>query len=157
MVPAPPLRCRDVMSAVQGMFARGELPVLEKAMAFQERRQALIASNIANASTPFYRPQDLDEGEFNRLLREAVKARDEGSRHRFELGPSKSFGLDEADRLTVSPIEAREGQVRHDGNAFNVERQMARLADNTLSYQRNAQLLEGSYRMLSMAIRGRSS
>ncbi len=150
------------MSSIQGMFARGEMPVLEKAMAFQERRQAVLAANIANASTPFYRPQDLDEGEFNRLLRKAVQAREEGNRAAFELGPAEHFGLDANGHLTARPVErgallATPGQLRHDGNPFNVEREMSRLADNTLSYQRNAQLLEGSYRMLSMAIRGRSS
>ena len=148
------------MSAIQGMFARGDLPVLEKVMAFQEQRHALIASNIANASTPFYKPQDLDEGEFNRLLRDAIQTRDQGNHARFELGPSESFGQDAQGHLTVKPLgvfDAKEGQVRHDGNAFNVERQMARLADNTMSYQRTVQLLEGSYRVLSMAIRGRSS
>ena len=145
------------MSSIQGMFARGDMPVLEKVMAFQEQRHSLIANNIANASTPFYRPQDLDEGEFNRLLRAAVKARDEGNHASFELGRSENFGLDEAGHLTVRPFEAREGQVRHDGNSFNAERQMAKLADNTIAYQRTAQLLEGSYRLLGMAIRGRSS
>ena len=145
------------MSALTGLFARGDLPVLEKALAFQERRHAVIANNIANASTPFFKPQDLDEGEFNRLLREAVKARDEGNHARFDLGRSERFSLDAQGNLQASPLEAREGQVRHDGNAFNVERQMARLADNTLAYQRTAQMLESSYRVLSMAIRGRSS
>ena len=145
------------MSAIHGLFARGDVPVLEKAMAFYEKRHAVIASNIANASTPFYRPQDLDEGEFNRLLTQAVQARDEGNHSRFDLGRSERFSLDAQGNLVARPMDTAEGQVRHDGNSFNVERQMARLADNTLAFQRTAQLLEGSYRLLGMAIRGRSS
>ena len=148
------------MSAIHGLFARGDVPVLEKAMAFYEKRHAVIASNIANASTPFYRPRDLDEGEFNRLLREAVRARDAnggGSGHRsFSLGRSDSFSLDGQGNLQARSFAVKEGQVRHDGNSFSVERQMARLADNTLAYQRTAQLLEGSFKMIEMAIRGRA-
>ncbi len=140
----------------EGIFARGSIPVLEKALAFRETRNDLLARNIANASTPGYRPVDLDEGEFHRLLREAVQAREEGHLRSFTLGPSDRFKERADGSLQAAPVALREGQVRHDGNAFNVEREMARLADNTIAHERTALLLAGSYKMIEMAIRGRS-
>lgn len=122
---------------MRDMFSSGSIPLLQKAMAFQEARNALIARNIANASTPNYRPVDLDEKGFQAALRKAVALKapmPEGFRQ----------------------VEIREGQVRHDGNSVNMDREMARLADNTIAYQRTTQMLASSFRVLEMAIRGRA-
>ena len=75
----------------EGIFACGAVPVLEKAMAFHEQRNVLLARNIANASTPGYRCVDLDEGEFQRLLKEAVRTREAGNLRSFALGRSERF------------------------------------------------------------------
>ena len=140
----------------EGVFARGAVPVLEKALAFHEQRNALLARNIANASTPGYRPVDLDEREFGRLLQDAVQAREHGNLRSFSLGRSDRFAEGRDGSLRSSEVPVREGQVRHDGNGFNVEREMARLADNTIAHERTALLLAGSYKLIEMAIRGRA-
>ncbi len=141
---------------IEGLFAKGTIPVLEKALAFHERRHALLAQNIANVSTPDYRPVDLDEGEFQSLLRQAAGKQQAEHPRRFTLGASEHFSMREDGALQARAEAIREGQTRHDGNPFNVEREMVRLADNTLAYERAAQLLTGSYKLLEMAIRGRA-
>ena len=143
--------------SVEGLFAKGGLPVLEKALSFHEQRHALLAQNIANASTPGYRPVDLDEGEFHRLMREASARQACGHPRKFEMGPSDRFALRADGTLQARALEIREGQLRHDGNSFNVEREMTRLAGNTIGHEMTAQLLSGSSRLLEMAIRGRAS
>ncbi len=143
------------MSHLDGLFGQGAIPVLEKALAFREARHALLAQNIANASTPGYQPVDLDEKGFQRLLDAAVRDRAAGHPREFRLGSSPSFGSDAQGRLVAHPAPVREGQVRHDGNPFNVEREMANLADNALAHGMTAQLLASSYQLLDLAIRGR--
>lgn len=130
------------MSWIDGVFARGATPVLEAAIAFRERRHALLAQNIANASTPGYRPTDLEEGQFQGLLRKALAARASTGRFGMPAAPQPAF--------------VREGQVRHDGNPFNVEREMAKLADNMIAHEHAVLMLQGKFRLLEMAIRGRA-
>ena len=144
------------MSHLDGMFGKGAIPVLEKALAFREARHALLVRNIANASTPGYRPVDLDEKGFQRLLDAAVREREAEHPREFRLGRSESFWTDDEGRLRTRPAPVREGQVRHDENPFNAEREMSRLADNALSHGMTAQLLAGSYQLLDLAIRGRA-
>lgn len=144
------------MSHFDGLFGQGAIPVLEKALAFREARHALLVRNIANASTPGYRPVDLDEKGFQRLLGAAVQEREARHPREFRLGRSESFGTDAEGRLLTRPAPVRYGQVRHDGNPFNAEREMSRLADNALAHSMTAQLLAGSYQMMDLAIRGRA-
>ena len=146
------------MSYFQSQFEGGAIPVLQKAMAFHEARHTLLARNIANASTPGYRPTDLNEGDFQNLLLQAVRNRDAGHLRSFQLPESEAFGTDAQGHLLVKadPTPTREGQVRHDGNSFNPEREMSFLADNALAHERATQLLAGSFRTLELAIRGRA-
>ena len=129
---------------ITGQFSTGAVPVLEKALAFYEARNAVLARNIANASTPNYRPVDLDEGAFQASLRKAVSER--------AAAHPREFRMEEGFR----EVPVREGQVRHDGNSVNMEREQVRLADNTIAFERAAQMLASSFRVLEIAIRGRA-
>ena len=48
--------------------------LLEKIAAFGERRNTVLAGNVANIDTPNYRRQDLPVEDFERALREAIHA-----------------------------------------------------------------------------------
>ena len=143
------------MSYLDGLFGRGAIPVLEKTLAFQEARHTLLVQNIANASTPGYRPADLDEKGFQHLLSAAVQAREAQHPREFRLGRSEEIWTDAEGHLQTQASPVREGQVRHDGNPFNAEREMSRLADNALAHQMTSQLLAGNFQLMELAIRGR--
>jgi len=49
------------------------LPLLEKMAAFSERRQEVLAGNIANIDTPGYKMRDLPVADFQQALQEAVQ------------------------------------------------------------------------------------
>mgnify|MGYP003659013889 CR=1 FL=1 len=51
------------------------LGLLTQSMNFHNQRQRVIAENVANANTPGYVAQDLDESEFQRNLRDQMQAR----------------------------------------------------------------------------------
>ncbi|MDF1745212.1 MAG: flagellar basal body protein [Gimesia sp.] len=52
------------------------LPLLEKMAAFAERRQEVLAGNIANIDTPEYKMRDLPVNDFQVALREAIQLKD---------------------------------------------------------------------------------
>src|SRR5688572_5947550 len=70
---------------ITDLTSSGPLRVLEASLRFAAQRQRLIAHNIANLSTPDFRPLDVSVPAFQRTLREAVEAR--RSRTGCEHGP----------------------------------------------------------------------
>ncbi len=60
--------------------------LLEKVAAFGERRQTVLASNIANIDTPNYHRRDLPVAEFQQSLREAIQSG--AARNDLSTGPA---------------------------------------------------------------------
>jgi flagellar basal-body rod protein FlgB len=135
----------------------GPIPLLEKTLAFVEARQRMLATNIANITTPGYRTKQLDENAFQNALAEAAKNRDETG-GAFELSSTREFRVDEQGLLEVAPSETpAENILFQDGTNASIERQMAQLAENAMLNQVSAELLKGYFDGLSKAIRGRVS
>ena len=133
----------------------GAIPILEKTLAFTEAHNRMIATNIANITTPGYRTKQLDVSAFQSALREAsAKRADHGGA--FQLPSSGQFRTDDVGRLHVSPSEEpAENLLFQDGTNARIERQMALLAENTMMNQVAAEQLKGYYNGLGKAIRGR--
>ena len=60
---------------LQPLFESSTIPLLEKVAAFGERRQEVLAGNIANIDTPHYKTRDLPVEAFQQALRDAVARR----------------------------------------------------------------------------------
>lgn len=131
-------------------------PLLEKTLAFTAARQKMLATNIANITTPGYRTKNLDAAAFQRALRDAAEKR-RGWDDPLDLSGSKEFRTDSAGLLEVSPSEEpAENLLFQDGTNARIERQMALLAENAMINQAAAELLKGSFQGLERAIRGRA-
>jgi len=95
-------------------------------------RQKLVASNIANASTPGYRAKDFDfHAEFVRSL-DAGKAG----------APPGSPAVIEVDGLATG----------NDGNNVSLEREVRLLSENSIRFQLATQLAQGEFGSLKTAI-----
>jgi flagellar basal-body rod protein FlgB len=136
------------------MFETGSLPVLERAMAFNEKRHRLLATNVANVETPNYRRQDLNVGSFRRALDRAL------DRQTYEPG---RFVMEERDfdiRRERGPFLHRRneaGMLRHDGNNVDMDREMALLARNGIEYNTLATLVKRKYDGLRGALQSTGS
>ncbi|MBN2563524.1 MAG: hypothetical protein JXQ75_21605 [Phycisphaerae bacterium] len=140
---------------VLDITAGGAFPMLEKTLAFTEARNRMLATNVANATTPGYRTKQLDVSAFQQALREAADRRGQRGGD-FELPSADQFQVDEAGFLRVSPGEEPvENLLFQDGTNARIERQMALLAENTMMNQVAAELLKGKYDGITKAIRGR--
>lgn len=127
------------------------LTLLEKAMSLQSRRNSVIASNIANRETPGYRAQDIV---FEKELEKAY--------HSDRPGPLKTDDPRHFDGVRREPLEMVKGtqinsfnpDPRMDGNTVNLDKEMAKLAENQLMYQAAVRAVSWKFNALKSAISG---
>lgn len=142
---------------IEGLFNTGSMPVLERTVQFTARRHELIADNVANFSTPNYRPADLDVSEFQQALGKAIDARrSRGGSFRggLELADTRSmhFGTNHID---AKPAYRDDYILFHDRNNRSLERTMKDLAENALAHNGAIQMLRNQFDLLEVAIRER--
>lgn len=127
------------------------LTLLERAMSLQSRRNSVIASNIANRETPGYRAQDIV---FEKELEKAY--------HSDRPGPLRTSDTRHFDGVEREPLELVQGRQinsfnpdpRMDGNTVNLDKEMAKLAENQLRYQAAVRAVSWKFHSLKSAITG---
>lgn len=143
---------------IKGIFQSGAMPTLERLVQFTGARHRVLVDDIANLSTPHYRPRDLDPKAFQQVLGEAID-------HRRRQAQPLDGPLDvrdtwqlefEHDRIQVRPRPVNEGILFHDRNNRDVERTMQRLAENTMTHKMALDFVRSEYDLLRLAIRERA-
>lgn len=98
-------------------------------------RHQVLSRNIANIDTPGYRPMEVSFSEELRLASEA--------------GEPQSAGV-----MATVVSDPTAGAGRYDGNAVDLDRQMAKMAENALWHNTLIQVLNSRMNLLRTAIRG---
>lgn len=112
-------------------------------------RQRLIAENIANASTPGYRPRDVDTAGFERLLASAGGARGAGvALARTSVGHMGPEGPPD-----VRIVTRDDSETTIDGNAVVLEEQMARAAETRMAFETGIALYQKGLELVRLAAR----
>ncbi len=128
-----------------GMINDTTAQAIKASLDLRFQRQHLLASNIANIDTPQYQPRDL---RFEGALREALADNDPHP---------PGFDTTDAQHLpgTLAPLSADPQIVERpdvtntlDGNGVDLDREMGRLADNSLRF--NAAIEAGRRRFQIM-------
>ena len=110
--------------------------VMKKSLDLMSTRQSLISSNIGNLDTPGFKASDID---FQGELREALGAKGQlnlRSTNEKHFGPKNS----NISSLTADPFE-EEDAAKSNGNNVNVDKEMAKLAENQIVYNATIQLM----------------
>jgi flagellar basal-body rod protein FlgB len=107
---------------------------LQRAITGAAQRQSALASNVANANTPGFKPRDVD-------FHSALKAALAGGRDEIE-----SVRFDET---------AQNGVMRADGSGVDVDVESAKMAENGLEYQALVSAARGRIDILESAIGSR--
>ena len=134
---------------VDGSFGR-TVAILERALDLRSMRHELLVTNVANLDTPGYRAVDLD---FSRELDRAqgrlgdVTLAVAHPRH-FPYGPDEAGGVSFGHDETWPSLQS----VANDGNSVDLEREMAKLAENHLMHNAVAQILSRSFAKLRYSI-----
>ena len=128
----------------------GIFSVLARRMDWLGQRQSVIAENIANADTPDYKPRDLKEAPFRRmLLRQSTPVRPAATHGRHLQGgidPSEAKADETRDRYETSPS----------GNAVVLEEQLIKMSETQASHQTMANLYRKHVQLLKLALRSPS-
>lgn len=132
-----------------GIFDR-DISLLERSLEFRSKRNNLLAGNIANIETPGYKAKDLV---FEQALGKALKSQEPGP-----LNTTNPRHLDGRNATPLSLVQARTIQSANavgsvDGNSVDLEREMAKLAENQINYQALAQMISHKFLQLRTAIR----
>lgn len=106
-----------------------------KALQLRSQRLELIASNIANASTPGYKARDID---FDAALAQATKSQ----------GGTVAGALKESMGYRV-PL-----QPSSDGNTVEMSTEQTLFAENAVKYRTTLSFLEGRLNTITRALRG---
>jgi len=139
---------------ISGIFDGGAMPVLERMVQFTSARHGVIANNIANLSTPHFRPKDLSVEKFQKQLRRAIDQRRSTATPNtgeLRLEDTRNFRF-HADRLDATPEALDENIMFHDRNNRDLERIMQDLAENSMAHSASMELLRNEFSLLEMAI-----
>jgi flagellar basal-body rod protein FlgB len=121
------------------------LHLLGQKMAWLSQRQEVLSANVANSSTPGFRPSDLAPMDFKGMVRalgrlEAVKT--QGSHIGVSLRAEGEFAV----------VREREGEAAPDGNAVDLEEQMVKMAETQMDYQLITNLYRKHVGMIKAAL-----
>lgn len=135
----------------------GAMPALERLVQFTEARQKVLANNVANLSTPYYRAKDLDIKEFQRSLSKAIdRRRQSNSPNHYGMNPEDTADVSfKRDRIKTTPHTTDENVMFHDRNNRDLDRTMQDVAENVMTHQLGITMLKNQFDMLRLAIRER--
>jgi flagellar basal-body rod protein FlgB len=142
---------------INSFLDSGSMPVLERLVQFTSQRHKVLVNNIANLSTPYYKPTDLSPQDFQATLRRAIDQRRQSADR--SLAPLQMQDTDELSfeqgRTVAKPRPSNDGLLYHDQNNRDLERTMQRLAENTLAHNAGIELIRSEFRTMEMAVRER--
>jgi flagellar basal-body rod protein FlgB len=118
-------------------------------------RQKLLSENIANASTPGYRPRDGDERAFNRAMESAVAQARPGSvgAAPVTLARTQAGHLPAGGGGTVKAMHVKDLETTLDGNGVVLEDQMLRAAETRMQYEMALSLFQKGLQLQRLASR----
>lgn len=143
---------------IDGLVNADAMPTLARSVQFAARRQEILAHNIANLSTPNFRPRDVSVAAFQASLAEAVderRARTGGSHGELRLGSTGEVTVEAGGGLQLTPRTPSGNVLFHDRNNRDLERLMQDLVENLTAFRVAGDLLKSRMEILNTAIRER--
>lgn len=145
------------------LFSASTIPALEQVVSFTQNRHAVLASNIANLSTPGYRARDLSPALFESRLKEAIQTQREARTapaHPSQVYAESQYPVDggfpaeplqpEADFQEVR--EAAQSILYHDDSNVGIENQVAEIGKNQTKHNTALAIMVSQFRLLQAAI-----
>ena len=109
-------------------------PLMEQALSYRSMRQDMIASNIANADTPFYKPRDINFADT--LVKKQNEAFGSSSKT-LQMAKTDGAHLDALPQLdnSTASLFFRDGHMaRNDGNSVDIDVETTEMSKNSSMY-----------------------
>lgn len=137
--------------SVRNLLFKGRLPLLNRAMDTYALRQQTIAKNIANATTPNYRPESVRfEEEFQKLQGVAAKGETTSSLH-IPMGVSSPGDIEG----NVEDAAVPKPEVFFSGESHvNIDKEMSELAQNQIRFRFASKMTARYFKGIQGAIKG---
>jgi flagellar basal-body rod protein FlgB len=135
------------------LFGKGSLAAVEHKMAFLEERHKVIANNIANVETRFYKTEDLPFDEFDTMLRESMNRRDEKHVKIFEMKLDRNVYQHGDPKEGFDVRNPKLSVLRHGDNNVDIDREVANLSRNEMMFKTMTTLAKKNYDLLRSTIR----
>jgi len=132
-----------------GIFDR-DITLLERSLDFRAKRNNLLAGNVANIETPGYKAKDLV---FEQALGAALKAQEPSAMVTTHARHLDGRAATPLERVQPGVIQTSNPVGSVDGNSVDLEREMAKLAENQIAYQSLAQMISHKFLQLRTVIR----
>jgi flagellar basal-body rod protein FlgB len=131
------------------------LSMLRQAMSFHSERQRVISENVANANTPGYTPQDLDQADFTRALRGEMNSQnaERGVRLRTTHAGHIQGSTANAQARRWDASDTPDSETTINGNSVVLEEQMVRAQETRMQYEGALTLYQKSLGLIRMAIK----
>ena len=125
----------------------------ETALTLREKRQAVLASNIANADTPNYKARDID---FNSALQDAMQRASAPQPLNTTAGKHYPRPPQDGNSLADGTPLLYRGVVQGavDGNTVDMDVERNSFADNALRYEAGVTFINSQIKGLLAAIQG---
>jgi len=131
------------------------LKTLERSLDIRLVEQNVLAGNVANADTPGYKPKELDFGAAMQAANADANAQAMAATSPGHMGPNGgSAGTNANDIATSMIIDGRGTSPAFDGNAVDLDRTMAGMAENGLQYGASAKAAGKKLAILRYSIDG---
>jgi flagellar basal-body rod protein FlgB len=119
-----------------GLTISKAYPLMSEALNYRAVRQDLIASNIANVDTPFYKARDISFA--NTLIAKKRKVFNDGSDKTLQMAHTSDASLDITTPPATSAAQAalflRNTQPGNDGNNVDIDKETTELSKNAIAY-----------------------
>lgn len=135
------------------MEYNSSMKYLETALNARTLRQDLIASNISNVDTPYYRSKDIDFE--TALAKEAHREFEKGKMKKLEMAKTSNMHMDpKDDEYDLNPtIFYRDGHLaKNDGNTVDIDVETTELSKNNVMYNALIQAHKKNKIMFTAAI-----
>ncbi|TFW25041.1 flagellar basal body rod protein FlgB [Duganella callida] len=125
----------------------------ETVLSLRDKRQTVLASNIANADTPNYKARDID---FSSALQSALDKADPNAQRTLTTTAAKHYPNPQQDAGTLAdgtPLLYRgviQGAV--DGNTVDMDVEQNQFADNAIRYEAGITAINGQIKAMLAAI-----
>lgn len=123
---------------------------LRSSMHWLDRRQKVLADNVANASMPGYKARDLEELDFSDAMK-AVESGSGGHHRHFSHGESQSAlnsGIS-----SIGLIDSPGSETSPDGNSVVLEEQMMKVTETQVQYQAAVGLYKKGLGLIRLAVK----
>ena len=126
--------------------------ILQKSLALRQIRGDMIASNIANADTPYYKSKDI---RFEEALQKETQNLYENKSHTLKLAVTSPMDIEpkNIDDDFRPIVFFRDGHLeRNDGNSVDIDVETTEMAKNSLAYQATVAAVKKEIQIFNAAI-----